>query len=308
MDQSCHNELNNCQLKYQTLDEESPTCRICFEEESPDNKLISPCKCTGNSKFIHERCLHTWRFSNEIGSEARNSCMECKHQYQVRRVVTPIPKSFKLCRHFHKHFMCHSIIIIVLANVISDTLCSSDKVNSDFGSFMSYKLEGDYNNCIVIPNVFIILMTGYLYLSINQVLIKDSILSNNLIKHKIIANCVIFLTLSYLVPSYTMLIYLISIQYIYQTYLRDNIDNYGSINELIVNYSEDSNLDQNLSSREVVESIENDTNTNTQHDDDNTQLNDENITIIVNSDDDNDDDEKQSSRQDSSDDLDIVYV
>ena len=37
-------------------------CRLCFEEEcDPNNPLLSPCLCTGNSKYIHELCLQRWR-------------------------------------------------------------------------------------------------------------------------------------------------------------------------------------------------------------------------------------------------------
>jgi E3 ubiquitin-protein ligase MARCH1/8 len=30
------------------------------EEEPTLGKLISPCKCKGSVKFIHEECLKTW--------------------------------------------------------------------------------------------------------------------------------------------------------------------------------------------------------------------------------------------------------
>lgn len=33
------------------------SCRICFEKKG---LLISPCKCTGTTKFVHRKCLHEW--------------------------------------------------------------------------------------------------------------------------------------------------------------------------------------------------------------------------------------------------------
>lgn len=44
-------------------------CRICLEEnESNDNTniLLSPCKCSGSSKYIHFQCLQTWLKSKAI--------------------------------------------------------------------------------------------------------------------------------------------------------------------------------------------------------------------------------------------------
>ena len=36
------------------------TCRFCFNDE-PVSDLISPCMCSGTSKFIHQKCLHAWQ-------------------------------------------------------------------------------------------------------------------------------------------------------------------------------------------------------------------------------------------------------
>ena len=39
-------------------------CRICLEEEDPQDQLtnpfITPCKCIGSMKFIHVRCVRDW--------------------------------------------------------------------------------------------------------------------------------------------------------------------------------------------------------------------------------------------------------
>lgn len=37
------------------------SCRICLEKnESEDNPLLTPCKCSGTMKFIHLECLQKW--------------------------------------------------------------------------------------------------------------------------------------------------------------------------------------------------------------------------------------------------------
>ena len=40
-------------------------CRICLDEEKDDNKLIIPCKCKGTQKYVHIKCLQTWRETPE---------------------------------------------------------------------------------------------------------------------------------------------------------------------------------------------------------------------------------------------------
>jgi hypothetical protein len=35
-------------------------CRICLESEE-GKKMISPCKCTGSQKFVHQKCLAKWQ-------------------------------------------------------------------------------------------------------------------------------------------------------------------------------------------------------------------------------------------------------
>ena len=58
-------------------------CRICFEKEEIDNKFISPCLCKGTSKFVHIKCLETWRTINKNGP-GFDKCMECRYKYKFK--------------------------------------------------------------------------------------------------------------------------------------------------------------------------------------------------------------------------------
>ncbi|KAH7160724.1 RING finger domain protein [Dactylonectria macrodidyma] len=88
------------------------TCRICFDTEDPKfptetagtfgipasnrptycsddpevGRLISPCKCNGSQKYVHEGCLMAWRLANP--TEARNywQCPTCKFTYKLSRL------------------------------------------------------------------------------------------------------------------------------------------------------------------------------------------------------------------------------
>eukprot|EP00350_Pseudokeronopsis_sp_OXSARD2_P010017 CAMPEP_0170551042 /NCGR_PEP_ID=MMETSP0211-20121228/9051_1 /TAXON_ID=311385 /ORGANISM="Pseudokeronopsis sp., Strain OXSARD2" /LENGTH=140 /DNA_ID=CAMNT_0010857941 /DNA_START=746 /DNA_END=1168 /DNA_ORIENTATION=- len=45
-------------------------CRICLSDENtPDNQMISPCKCDGTMKFIHIECLRGWLNSKRTYKE-----------------------------------------------------------------------------------------------------------------------------------------------------------------------------------------------------------------------------------------------
>lgn len=99
------------------------SCRICFEEvqptfespgtttqflgqkprvryisEDPDfGRLMSPCKCRGSQKYVHEGCLRAWRMASPSN---RNmwECPTCKFQYQLQRLTWGRWASSKLVR------------------------------------------------------------------------------------------------------------------------------------------------------------------------------------------------------------------
>ena len=240
MDHISSSESININQNYHCINNNIPSCRICFDEETDDNKLISPCKCTGNSKYIHEKCLHTWRFSNEIGSDARNRCMECKYRYKVTRIVKPFPILFKLCNNFYKHFFCYSFVLLFVINLIGESLCYSNKdLHETINNLMVYKLEGNYNNCLIIPNMLIIITVWYIYITINKRLLQSGNVNNLTVRGKIITTNIIALLFAYFLPTYTMLVYLISINYIYFKYFKSAIDDYNLVNEIITEYMSD---------------------------------------------------------------------
>ena len=85
-------------------------CRLCFEEcestvelpptgsashnvrvkyysadEPSLGQLISPCKCSGSARFIHEGCLQAWR-KNAAEKKHFWECNICHYQYQFSRL------------------------------------------------------------------------------------------------------------------------------------------------------------------------------------------------------------------------------
>ena len=64
------------------MSDEVPECRICFEPEMSDDLFISPCRCSGTSKYVHQSCLHNWRYINR-NEIAFTKCMECHENYRI---------------------------------------------------------------------------------------------------------------------------------------------------------------------------------------------------------------------------------
>ncbi|XP_013932048.1 PREDICTED: uncharacterized protein LOC106557352, partial [Thamnophis sirtalis] len=45
---------------YDDLSDEFDVCRICHCEGDDESPLITPCRCTGTLRFVHQACLHQW--------------------------------------------------------------------------------------------------------------------------------------------------------------------------------------------------------------------------------------------------------
>ncbi|AYV87226.1 MAG: hypothetical protein Sylvanvirus38_5 [Sylvanvirus sp.] len=64
----------------ETIHLEEKICRYCLENEN--DELMTPCKCTGNSKYVHRACLDAWRVSASGSPEKAYTCEICKTRYR----------------------------------------------------------------------------------------------------------------------------------------------------------------------------------------------------------------------------------
>ena len=60
---------------------EEVTCRICLENDEIQN-LIFPCRCSGNSRYVHRQCLNEWRTINRNNRNYTN-CDICDYAFQI---------------------------------------------------------------------------------------------------------------------------------------------------------------------------------------------------------------------------------
>ncbi|OMJ87938.1 hypothetical protein SteCoe_10268 [Stentor coeruleus] len=58
-------------------------CRICFDVESDNQHLITPCKCSGSMKYVHEECLKIWLLSRDKDL-SDSECDVCKAKFEMK--------------------------------------------------------------------------------------------------------------------------------------------------------------------------------------------------------------------------------
>ena len=61
--------------------------RPTYISEDPElGRLLSPCKCKGSQKYVHEGCLNAWRVANPTGTRNYWQCPTCKFTYRMARL------------------------------------------------------------------------------------------------------------------------------------------------------------------------------------------------------------------------------
>ncbi|KAK2116418.1 hypothetical protein P7K49_007044 [Saguinus oedipus] len=63
-------------------------CRICHCEGDEESPLITPCRCTGTLRFVHQSCLHQW-----IKSSDTRCCELCKYDFIMETKLKPLRKT-----------------------------------------------------------------------------------------------------------------------------------------------------------------------------------------------------------------------
>jgi E3 ubiquitin-protein ligase DOA10 len=92
-------------------------CRICFEDDVRKN-LISPCLCSGNSKYVHPNCLEDWRNMN-LQNTKYYFCEICKENYIFEFENT----NFDILLVRHKIFLTLELFIYILISLITIYSC-----------------------------------------------------------------------------------------------------------------------------------------------------------------------------------------
>ncbi|OMJ67506.1 hypothetical protein SteCoe_35308 [Stentor coeruleus] len=91
-------------------------CRVCFEDETVEKKLISPCLCKGSSKYIHEDCLYSW-ISCQADTKNIRKCEVCKFAYNIQvKTVKKFDPKRGLAE--NPQFICYLGILLLVLSVM----------------------------------------------------------------------------------------------------------------------------------------------------------------------------------------------
>jgi hypothetical protein len=61
--------------------------RPTYQSDDPElGRLLSPCKCKGSQKYVHEGCLNAWRLANPTAARNYWQCPTCKFNYRMSRL------------------------------------------------------------------------------------------------------------------------------------------------------------------------------------------------------------------------------
>lgn len=91
-------------------------CRVCFEAESDSHKLISPCKCSGSMKYIHEECLKIWLLSQDKDLNI-SECDVCKAKF-IMKIITVTQCT---CKNYWKECLgmfIFPILLILMSSIL----------------------------------------------------------------------------------------------------------------------------------------------------------------------------------------------
>lgn len=126
-------------------------CRICFEEDIREH-LISPCLCSGNSKYVHSDCLENWRNVN-LQNTKYYSCEICKENYIFELKNDNVDNPYK------KYFIFLSLDIFIcsLISLITIYCCgflvnliTEKKINFADNKHVNYFIIGSLSFLLVI--------------------------------------------------------------------------------------------------------------------------------------------------------------
>jgi len=145
--------------------QEKYTCRICLEEDNLDN-LIYPCKCNGNSKYIHRYCVNKWR---ETSKENNIKCDICNTIYIKRGEQF---KNNKIFENMKKNFWKINIVSILLMTIYTLILSNGEYERMRVYYITSYSIWIMCMTCIIIDDFIRMskeIFKKYILLNINKI-------------------------------------------------------------------------------------------------------------------------------------------
>lgn len=136
-------------------------CRICYETSNKTQPLISPCKCTGTLKYVHEECLKTWVLARQhdvVKSRCELCTTELKMQLDIKLMCKfRGDRRSRMGRVFH-----YLVITVILAGLFTANYVLIDQISSTDGTKKSGLIVGLIVTCFLILLMIILLVSSIL--------------------------------------------------------------------------------------------------------------------------------------------------
>jgi hypothetical protein len=120
----------------------SSQARVRYVSEDPElGRLISPCKCKGSQRYVHEGCLQAWRNAAPLSDRNYWRCPTCHFEYRLQRLRWGRWLSSKLLRATLTVFIMVATIFIL--GFIADPILGfwDDPFGSLVGGFMDIEFD-----------------------------------------------------------------------------------------------------------------------------------------------------------------------
>lgn len=176
-------------------------CRICLEgEDSVNNPLICPCQCNGNSKYVHQQCLDTWRFQHPEGSSPRYKCRECQTGYQITYLQLTSLERFTLAcfTKFKNRPFLITCWYLIACSLIGGWLDGIEQVRSTFA--LPYQVQVNSGCLIPVEAVMVLVHTG-LETVLRRMYRKYSVVPPRYLTSKLVGKFLLTLPVVYFLPG-----------------------------------------------------------------------------------------------------------
>ncbi|OMJ77879.1 hypothetical protein SteCoe_22442 [Stentor coeruleus] len=111
-------------------------CRICYDIERENNKLLHPCRCIGSVMYVHEECLKTWLLSTNQDLSGR-ACELCHTTFTMEYSIKTYFSFKEICDEaigtcmFIPILLAILVLIIVIIYFLSVKYQNSDTKEND---------------------------------------------------------------------------------------------------------------------------------------------------------------------------------
>lgn len=170
----------------------SAICYVCYDETEDDNPLIAPCKCSGDTKYIHLNCLKRWNTNGEkneictvLDESNARTCSICKAPYPSKTRL-PSGKSISL---LPDRLNPPSIMFQVVTKHSSSTLNLSTRYQLSYKMLMENDIHrplmvGRSSQCdLVLKYRTVSTIHAEIHYSKGEFLLKDAGSSNGTLRY-----------------------------------------------------------------------------------------------------------------------------